>query len=129
MAGTRRGALDLEAFGAAWRDILAPPPILRTSFHWEGLESPVQVVHARAELPVEVLDWREVPATEAPARFQHLLEEDRRRGFDPPPAPLMRLTAVRLGEDTWRFLWNHHHLLLDGWSLGLPFHDLLPLYP
>jgi len=128
MAWTMRGALDLEAFGAAWRDILAHHPILRTSFHWEGLESPVQVVHARAELPVEVLDWREVPATEAPARFQHLLEEDRRRGFDPRRAPLMRLTAVRLGEDTWRFLWNHHHLLLDGWSLGLVFQDVLALY-
>ncbi|QSQ23764.1 non-ribosomal peptide synthase/polyketide synthase [Pyxidicoccus parkwayensis] len=128
LAWTMEGRLDLEAFRAAWQASLDGHSILRTSFHWEGLESPVQAVHARATLPFEVLDWRDVPAAEQPARFAKLLEEDRRRGFDPRRAPLMRLTAVRLGETLHRFLWNHHHLLLDGWSLGLVFQDVLAHY-
>ncbi|MCY1020604.1 non-ribosomal peptide synthase/polyketide synthase [Pyxidicoccus sp. MSG2] len=128
MAWTMEGRLDLQAFHAAWQASLDGHPILRTSFHWEGMESPLQAVHARATLPFETLDWRGVPASEQQARFQQLLEEDRRRGFDPRRAPLMRLTAVRLGEHTHRFLWNHHHLLLDGWSLGLIFQDVLAHY-
>ncbi|HZI05211.1 MAG TPA: condensation domain-containing protein, partial [Archangium sp.] len=128
MAWTMQGRLDLEAFRKAWQASVDLHPILRTSFHWEGLTSPLQVVHARATLPFEVLDWRALPAAGQQARFQQLQDEDRRRGFDPRQVPLMRLSAVRLGEDTWRFLWNHHHLLLDGWSLGLIFQDVLALY-
>ncbi|MET0401504.1 MAG: amino acid adenylation domain-containing protein, partial [Cystobacter sp.] len=128
LAWTMQGPLDLEAFHASWRALVRAHPILRTSFHWEGLESPLQAVHAHAELPFEVLDWRELTAPRQHARFEQLLEEDRRKGLEPRRAPLMRITAVRMGEDTWRFLWNHHHILLDGWSLGLVFQDVLAHY-
>src|SRR5215213_4529569 len=49
---------DLPAFLEAWRQALDRHPVLRSSFHWEGLNKPVQVVHRQVELPVEHLDWR-----------------------------------------------------------------------
>src|SRR6185436_15320664 len=33
--------------------------------------------------------------------------------------PLLRFALVRLAEDRWRFLWSHHHLILDGWCLPI----------
>jgi amino acid adenylation domain-containing protein/non-ribosomal peptide synthase protein (TIGR01720 family) len=128
LAWTATGSVDVAHFRRAWQALIDRTPILRTGFAWAGLESPLQVVHAHAELPWEQLDWRAMPAAEQKARFAELQAEDRRRGFDLRRPPLMRMTAVRLGENTWRFLWSHHHLLLDGWSLSPVLQDIFTLF-
>jgi hypothetical protein len=56
------------------------------------------------------------------------LAEDRARGFDPSRAPLMRHALIRLGDDSWRFVWSFHHLLLDGWSTALLLKEVLASY-
>src|SRR5579871_5433154 len=58
------GNLNITAFERAWQHLIARHAVLRTSFHWEGLEEPLQVVHATADLPIERLDWREMAAEE-----------------------------------------------------------------
>ncbi|GMT99445.1 non-ribosomal peptide synthetase [Corallococcus caeni] len=128
LSWTVASPLDLTAFLEAWRACIRLHPILRSSFHWEGLESPLQVVHADVALPFEELDWRGLSTAEQQARFEQLLREDKRRGLDLRRAPLIRLTAVQLGEASVRFLWSHHHLLVDGWSLGLLIKEVFSLY-
>jgi amino acid adenylation domain-containing protein len=123
-----RGALDPEAFEGAWRQALARHAVLRTAFVWEGLEKPVQVVRARVELPWQSHDWRGLAAEEQQARLESLLEADRAKGFNLSSAPLMRLALARLGEEEYRLVWSHHHLLLDGWSKSLLFGEVLTLY-
>ena len=49
-----RGNLNLEAFKQAWQQALNRHSILRTSFFWEELEEPVQVVSREVTLPIEV---------------------------------------------------------------------------
>ncbi|SFK58258.1 non-ribosomal peptide synthetase [Methylocapsa palsarum] len=110
------GPLDRVAFAAAWRAVIARHPILRTSFHWEGLDAPVQAVHSQTRLELEDLDWRALPAQEQTRRWTALLEDDRRKGFDLSDALSMRLFLIRAADDAWLFLWSHHHILLDGWS-------------
>nr|WP_281404395.1 non-ribosomal peptide synthase/polyketide synthase [Pyxidicoccus fallax] len=125
---TVTSALDLPAFLRAWKACLQRHTILRSSFHWEGLDTPLQVVHSQVELPFEMLDWSTLPADEQQARFEQLLLDDQKRGIELRRAPLVRLTAVRLGESSVRFLWSHHHLLVDGWSLGLLISEVFSLY-
>ncbi|MFY2561712.1 amino acid adenylation domain-containing protein [Corallococcus terminator] len=122
------GTVDLGALRRTWDVVVARQPMLRTAFLTEGMEEPLQQVHARAELPWSELDWRGVPEAEHPSRFQSLLDEDRARGFDLRTPPLMRLTVVRLDERTHHVLWTFHHLVLDGWSLGLLFQELFTTY-
>ena len=128
LSWTVTSALDLHAFLRAWSACLQRHTILRSSFHWEGLDSPLQAVHAQVELPFELLDWSTLPAAEQESRFERFLLEDKQRGIDLRRAPLVRLTAVRLAEDCVRFLWSHHHLLVDGWSLGLLISEVFSLY-
>src|SRR5262245_19054360 len=116
---------DLER---AWREVVDRHPALRTSFHWQGLERPVQVVHREVPLVLAERDWRSVPAAEHPARLDALLREDRRQGFDLSAPPLVRLILVRLAEEMHVFLLSHHHLLLDGWSLPLVIREVFALY-
>ncbi|WP_175804707.1 non-ribosomal peptide synthetase [Burkholderia ambifaria] len=110
------GALDVERFRRAWETVAHRHDILRTSFHWEEIESPVQVVHRRIDLPWHDEDLRTASAEEAERRWAAYVAQDRARGFDFTRAPLMRLALLRVEDHAWRFHWSHHHILLDGWS-------------
>ncbi|MCP4662962.1 MAG: amino acid adenylation domain-containing protein, partial [bacterium] len=122
------GALEVPAFRRAWERVVERHPVLRTAFVWERLERPLQIVHRQAAIPWEVDDWRRLAAGEQETRLAALLEADRRRGFEPTQAPLMRLALLRLGDDRYRFLWSAHHLLLDGWSTPLVLDEVFTFY-
>ena len=122
------GPIDPERLRRAWQAMVDRHPIFRTSFHWEGLDNPVQVVHQQATLPWESLDWRAMTPDAQAARWHARLEADRARGFDPGVPPLMRAAIARLDEHTWHFCWSHHHLLLDGWCLSLVLSELFTRY-
>ena len=40
----------------------------------------------------------------------------------------MRLTMIRLADDTHEFIWSHHHLLIDGWTSPLLGHEVFAYY-
>ncbi|HSN99666.1 MAG TPA: condensation domain-containing protein, partial [Candidatus Nanopelagicales bacterium] len=123
-----RGKLDAASFQSAWRAVAQRHAILRTSFHWEGLEEPVQIVHRSAAPPVREVDWRALAREEQEARLEAYLFDDRQRGFDLSEAPLFRLLVARRADDAWDLVFSHHHLLLDGWSLPLLLKDVFATY-
>jgi amino acid adenylation domain-containing protein/non-ribosomal peptide synthase protein (TIGR01720 family) len=122
------GGLDVPAFRRAWQQVVDRHPILRTGFDWEELDQPFQVVLGEAELPFTVHDWRQLDATEQRQQLEELCRRDREEGFDLAKPPLMRLIAVRTAEDCYEIVWSHHHLLLDGWSIGNLFAEVFSLY-
>ncbi|MEO7331485.1 MAG: condensation domain-containing protein, partial [Minicystis sp.] len=127
-ASTLRGALDAPAFVRAFQAVVARHPSLRSSFVWEKLDQPMQVVWRRVPLPVEQEDLRGLSAGEQTARVARFLEVERGKGFDLGRAPLMRLALLRLRDDEHRFVWTAHHLLLDGWSSAIVLKEVFALY-
>src|SRR3954451_21749487 len=63
------GRLEVAAFERAWREVVERHGILRTGFHWEELEQPVQVVHRHVEAAVARESWRGLAAGEQRARL------------------------------------------------------------
>jgi len=125
---TFQGAFQLDAFTQSWQQAIAHHPVLRTAFHWQELEKPLQVVYTQVDFPWEQQDWRHQSAEEQQHHWETFLQTERSRGFALNQAPLMRLTLIRLAETTYRFVWSKHHLLLDGWSTGLVLRDVLVAY-
>ena len=125
---TLHGELDVPVFRRAWQKVIERHAILRTAFVWEGLDEPLQVVGKKVNLPFEYHDWRDVPAEEQQVRLETLFQSDRARGFDLARAPLMRLCFIHLADQSYKFVWSFHHVLLDGWSLPLIFKDLFVCY-
>lgn len=123
-----RGMVNIAAFERAWQRVVAHHPPLRTSFHWEELDKPLQVVHKKAQLPLEQLDWRGINPEEQQEKFQAFLLSDRQRGFNLSDESLLRLTLIRLGDGHYHFVWSSHHIILDGWSGALVFKDFALLY-
>jgi amino acid adenylation domain-containing protein len=123
-----RGPLDVPAFHDAWQQVVRRHSILRTSFDWTGPAGPLQRVHHEAVVPLEHLDWRTLSPGEMDERFAQFLSADRTRGFNFTIPPLLRITAIRLGEVEHRIVWSGHHLLVDGRSIHLIVREVMALY-
>ncbi|MFI6374276.1 amino acid adenylation domain-containing protein [Streptomyces sp. NPDC050546] len=122
------GAVDAERLRAAGQALLDRHPNLRAAFRQRRDGRPVQVVPRRATLPWAEADLTGLDGTEVEREWRRLLDEDRDRGFDLATPPLLRFTLAGLGEDRFRLLITHHHILLDGWSVSVLLRDLLALY-
>ncbi|MFE8600248.1 amino acid adenylation domain-containing protein [Archangium violaceum] len=120
--------IELPVFRRAWDALVEQHAILRTGFFWEGLAEPLQVVYARAALPYEEHDWRGLSRGEQQEKLAAFIAADRARGFDLRRPPLIRLAVMRLEENVLQFVWSHHHLLMDGWSIGLLLNELFARY-
>jgi surfactin family lipopeptide synthetase C len=123
-----QGALNVDALQRACQKVIERHAILRTAFWWEEIEQPVQIVYRKVEVPWQVLDWRTLPPEEQEQQLQELERDDQQRGFDLTRAPLLRFTLVRLSEERYAFLWSHHHLLLDGWSMPIVLKEMMQYY-
>ena len=124
---TLRGDLAVDAFRQAWQRVLDRNAILRTSFVWEDVDEPLQVVHRKVDVPLTVVD---LGATRGDCATQvdAYCREERRKGFDLAQAPLFRLALLRTAADSWELVWTHHHILLDGWSLPILLREVFTFY-
>lgn len=125
---TLRGPLDVGAFRQAWRTVVARHPALRTAFVWQKVKQPVQVVRQTIEAPWTDHDLSTLSADEQRAQFAAICDDVRRRGFELNRAPLLRCDLARLSDDVHRFAWSCHHLVLDGWCLGLVLGEVFAAY-
>ena len=123
-----RGELDVRALQHAWQGVVDRYAILRSSFAWEELDEPVQVVERQVTMPFTVLDWRAFSSEEQTTRLNEFLEADRTAGFNLLEAPLMRVTLMQIGAERHHLVWSHHHLLMDGWSQPLLLREVFLLY-
>src|SRR5262249_8691533 len=121
------GRLDEKALERSLREIMQRHEVLRTSFATvEG--RPVAVIAGAANLSLSVVDLTGLGEQERESEAQRLAAEEARRPFDLSGSPLLRVTLVRLGGDDHLFLIVMHHIVSDGWSIGVLNRELAALY-
>ncbi|MEO6236719.1 MAG: amino acid adenylation domain-containing protein, partial [Vicinamibacterales bacterium] len=121
------GALDVAALRQAFETILARHEVLRGSFDLvEG--EPVQVIAPRLTIEWPVVDLAAWPAAAREAEVLRLARADAQRPFDLAQAPLLRVSLVRLGATEHVLLLNMHHIVSDGWSMGILLRELAASY-
>jgi amino acid adenylation domain-containing protein/non-ribosomal peptide synthase protein (TIGR01720 family) len=122
------GQLNAIAFFQAWEWVISRHPALRTAFVWDNLEKPLQVVGRKIIVPWVEDSWETIPPEKQQEKLQTLLQSDRQQGFELTRAPLMRFTSIKLSQASYYFIWSHHHLLLDGWSVSIVFKEVIAAY-
>ncbi|OBP13497.1 hypothetical protein A5320_18290 [Rheinheimera sp. SA_1] len=120
------GHLDCALFEQVWVQLVNRYAVLRSAYPDRARAEPVQLVCAGAEVTWQQLDWRQQAHTEQ--CFEQFRLADKAEGFDFDQPPLMRMALLRLADQRWRWLWTHHHSLLDGWSFSLLFNEMLQRY-
>jgi amino acid adenylation domain-containing protein len=111
-----RGELNVEALRRALATIVARHESLRT--HFELIDGePVQVIATAAlALPVEEADVAEA------------IREEWDTPFDLSRGPLFRVRLLRVSDREHVLLCTFHHIVSDGWSLGVFHRELAALY-
>src|SRR6266404_3143565 len=122
------GGVNVAAFKRAWQAVMDRHSILRTSFLWEGLKEPLQVVQERIGIPWKEEDWRHLTVSQQSAGLEDMLQKDREEGYEFHRAPLFRLALLQTGEDRYYFVWSYHHILLDGWCRQLLITEVFTCY-
>ncbi len=121
------GRLSVPAFRAAWTEVVRRHETLRTRLPTVAGE-PVQVVEPAGEAGLPLLDLRALPRALGEVELGRVSAGEARQPFDLGRGPLLRLLLVRLGEEEHALLFNLHHIVGDGWSLGVLSREVGALY-
>ena len=122
-----RGPLNAGILGDCFNEIVRRHEVLRTTFPIrQGV--PVQQIHEAACQPLTVVDLAHLPLNDAEPTGGELLSREAQQPFDLSCGPLLRLHVVRFAEDDHALLLIMHHIIIDGWSLGVFMQELRLLY-
>jgi amino acid adenylation domain-containing protein len=127
------GALDAGALAAALRALVDRHETLRTRFAppRSVAGQPFQIVDAEAagfDLSLVDLAGLDLPDAGWLARVRELGQAEAMRPFDLGTGPLLRAVLLRRGPEEHALLLTLHHIVADGWSLGVLLRDLIRLY-
>ncbi|MET7798190.1 amino acid adenylation domain-containing protein [Streptomyces decoyicus] len=127
-AGMRlTGDLDAAALRAATSDLVARHESLRTTFDMVNGQG-VQHIHPVLEPRWTTADLSTAAADEREEELWDLVRGELARPYDLKNGPLMRALLVRLTGDEHVFVIGMHHIVTDGWSVGIVAHELGELY-
>ncbi|MBC8030243.1 MAG: amino acid adenylation domain-containing protein [Pyrinomonadaceae bacterium] len=121
------GKLDVSALQRTIDFIVNRHEALRTSFTVaDGV--PLQVVNEIRTLEMLLIDLSHLGETERETEAHRRLGQEARRTFDLSSGPMIRAALLRLQDDEHILLLTMHHIVTDGWSVGLLQRELMALY-
>ncbi|MDM8558776.1 amino acid adenylation domain-containing protein [Candidatus Parabeggiatoa sp. HSG14] len=123
------GALNDTALEQSLHELIQRHETLRTTFSTIN-EEPVQTIH---QLPITycllpVVDLQKLPAEKQKCEVKRLTNNEAQRHFDLSKGPLLRTTLLQLDVKEHILLVNMHHIISDGWSIGILIRELSVLY-
>ena len=119
------GELDVNALEQTITEIIRRHEVLRTTFTTAKGE-PVQVINEPSPFKLTVIDLQDRIDQESEA--QRLAAEESLKPFDLSRGPLLRTTLLKLGERDHVVLMTMHHIVSDGWSMGVLIGEVAELY-
>ncbi|MDJ0897246.1 MAG: amino acid adenylation domain-containing protein [Xenococcus sp. MO_188.B8] len=121
------GNLELNALQQALSEIVRRHEVLRTSFTTVN-GTPIQVIDPEATINIKVLDLQEVEVTERETVLPQQIQLEAITPFDLERAPLIRCSLWQLEATEYVLLLTMHHIVSDGWSIGVFIQELYSLY-
>ncbi len=121
-----KGKLNLKWFQSAWNHIAGRHDILRTNFIYKSVPKPLQVVRKKGSI-----DWHYEDLSGRKDVQEYLSAfkiKERQQNFELDQDILMRMNIFKLNADQYAAIWSYHHILMDGWCLGVLIQDVQAAY-
>lgn len=127
---TIKGSLSYDWFQRSIQAIIDRHDIFRTVFlpHVPHLSGPRQVVMTEREFHLYSEDISHLQINDQNEFIDCFKEKDKQKGFDLQKDMLMRISLFKTAEDEHVCLWSHHHILMDGWCLGIVLQEFMQIY-
>ncbi|NEU76690.1 non-ribosomal peptide synthetase [Hassallia byssoidea VB512170] len=122
-----KGSLNSIALEQTFNEIVQRHEALRTSFVMvQG--QPVQRINPTLKISLPIIDLRQLPQAEREIQARQLTTQEAQRPFNLSTDSLLRVTLLQLDETEHILLLNMHHIVSDGWSIGVLIGEIAALY-
>jgi bacitracin synthase 3 len=123
-----KGEVNVDLFEKSFNRLIQRYEILRTVFRYEKVDKPVQIVLTEREAQVYVEDLSGLEEKAKEVSVESFIRKDKQKGFDLTRDFLMRISILKTGPSAYKIIWSHHHILMDGWCLGIIIRDFMQCY-
>jgi amino acid adenylation domain-containing protein len=122
------GRLNVTALQQSFNEIIKRHEALRTVFKSVN-GRPLQMILPSMIIDVPIVDLQKMSsAMDRDSQIRHLCAAEAQRPFDLASGPLLRVALMRLSENEHLLLLTLHHIVFDGWSVGILARELSALY-
>ncbi|MDZ8108273.1 MAG: amino acid adenylation domain-containing protein [Nostoc sp. DedQUE12a] len=121
------GSLNQAALDQTFNEIVRRHEALRTTFVIQSGQ-PVQVINPTLKIPLPVIDLRQLPQAEREIQARQLTTQQAQSSFNLSTDLLLRIKLLRLDETQYILLLTIHHIVSDGWSIGVLMQEIAALY-
>ncbi|MBZ9521407.1 non-ribosomal peptide synthetase [Bacillus safensis] len=122
------GDFDLDLFEKSLNELVRTYDILRTAFVYQQLQKPRQVVLAERHIDVYREDLSHLNHQEQKKVLDQYKKQVRKQGFHLTNDLLLKVAVFQLNETNWHLIWSNHHIIMDGWSMGVLMKKLFHYY-
>lgn len=122
------GPLHPALLQRSLEDLVERHESLRTSFDIDPDNQAVQCIYASVAMKMSVIDVSFLPVRERDQIVDRLVQQEAELPFDLGSAPLLRTRLLRLGSTSHVLLLTLHHIVCDGWSIGILMSELAACY-
>ena len=112
------GELNLNLVEKSFNKLIKKYDVLRTVFIYEEVEKPRQVLLKARNTHVNYEDISSIKE-EKDKIVKEIEQKDRENGFDLTKDIPMRITIIKTNDKKYRLIWSFHHIIMDGWCLGI----------
>ncbi|WP_143192217.1 condensation domain-containing protein, partial [Paenibacillus helianthi] len=123
-----RGSLDIDLLEQSYQELINRYDVLRSVFVFENIRRSLQVVLEQWKFTIDVQKIANKSDAEQEEAMNRYMEEDKNKGFDLTTTIPMRVAVFEMGEQQFKVIWSFHHIMTDGWGLGVLFGELLQIY-
>jgi len=122
------GELNSDILKKAWSIAVQQHEIMRASVHWKKVERPVIIIRPEKEIDWLFLDWTPNSEVQITKDLKNFKVARKSESGNLEKNPLSKITIIKTEADKYVFLWDCHHLLLDGWSSTIILRDAFKCY-
>ncbi|MFE4428491.1 amino acid adenylation domain-containing protein [Peribacillus butanolivorans] len=123
-----KGNLDLDKLEEAWNDTCRKYDVLRSVFRRNQMGDRYQIILNDIYYVFNHVNLTMFNGDELEEKIDNLLVQCRGRQIDLENGPLMNITLIQLSSHCYKFIWTHHHALIDGWSLQIVINHFMDNY-
>ncbi|WP_242954059.1 condensation domain-containing protein, partial [Clostridium puniceum] len=122
------GMLNVEILKDSINSLIEKHEILRTAFFYDDISKPKQAVLRKREIVVNYEDISNFNEEKKQEYIEEFKKTDRDRGFDLTKDCLIRVSVIKVEDNSYKLIYSFHHLIMDGWCTGIIMQEAIDMY-
>ena len=120
-----KGNLEIQLMHTVWKELVDRHEALRTTISADGAD---QYIHKTMNVSLATIDFSLVDDAEQEHIIDQWIQEESTTPFDLQQGPLLRITLLKREHKDYLFVLTVHHIVVDGWSVGILLQEMVTLY-